>query len=104
MLLEQVYGLDRDSGLLRNLGLINRLKAFREEFLHILMYRDWEEFENFIDEIVSTYQAMEDLTHVLHRFTCYLEPLLKQVGMRDVLVRYQHIVDNEYKLLETQLG
>ncbi|HYP53286.1 MAG TPA: hypothetical protein VEQ42_07075 [Pyrinomonadaceae bacterium] len=75
----------RGGGILSHLGLVNGVRRFREETMHFLMYKDWEGFESFADEILRTYEATEDLTPVLHRFGSYLEALLNHVQMRDVL-------------------
>ncbi|HYO62288.1 MAG TPA: hypothetical protein VER08_01385, partial [Pyrinomonadaceae bacterium] len=84
-LLEQSRKSERGGGILSRLGLVNGVRRFREETMHFLMYKDWEEFERFADEILSTYEATEDLAPVLHRFVSYLEALLNHVQMRDVL-------------------
>lgn len=61
-----------------------RLKAFREGSLRYLMYKDWDTYERFAEEIGATTGAVE-LAPVLHRFDCYLETLLNQIKMRAVL-------------------
>lgn len=62
----------------------SRLGAFREGSLRFLMYKDWETYERFAQEIGGARGAVE-LAPVLHRFDCYLETLLGQVRMRAVL-------------------
>lgn len=62
----------------------SRLNAFREGSLRFLMYKDWETYERFAQEIGGAHGAIE-LAPVLHRFDCYLETLLGQVRMRAVL-------------------
>jgi hypothetical protein len=88
-LLRHVNNAEKSTGLLMKLSFINHLQAFRNETMHFLMYRDWETFEKFVDEIIRTYNSMEDLSTPLHRFGRYLETLLKHVGMRSVLIHHQ---------------
>ncbi|HYE64953.1 MAG TPA: hypothetical protein VD966_05190, partial [Pyrinomonadaceae bacterium] len=66
----------------------------RHGSMHYLMYRDWEEFERFVVEVMDTRSAGE-LAPVLHRFARYLETLLGQVRMRAVLN------DHPFDFLET---
>ena len=95
-LLRQVVKAEKETGLLMKLSFINRLQAFQNETMHLLMYRDWDTFETFVTEIVRTYNSMEDLSPSLHRFARYLETLLRHVGMRGVLINYQRIKRNEH--------
>jgi len=60
------------------------LSAFREGGLRHLMYKDWESYELFFEEIAVVRKPAE-LLPVLHRFAAYLETLLGQVNMRAVL-------------------
>jgi hypothetical protein len=67
------------------------LKALRKELnefvattMRYLMFKDWETFERFVEEIVRT-RNNSDLTPVLHRFGAYLETLFGQVNIRAVL-------------------
>ncbi|HVG38671.1 MAG TPA: hypothetical protein VM870_05255, partial [Pyrinomonadaceae bacterium] len=64
-----------------------RLKTFREGSLRYWMYKDWETYERFAEEIGGAIGAVE-LSPVLHRFDCYLETLLGQVRMRAVLANH----------------
>lgn len=93
-LLRQVGRAEKETGLLMKLSFINRLQAFQNETMHLLMYRDWDTFETFVDEIIHTYNSMEDLAPALHKFARYLETLLRHVGMRGVLINYQKIKRN----------
>jgi hypothetical protein len=67
--------------------LIERLGAFREGSLRFLMYKDWESYERFVEEISAARGATE-LAPVLHRFNAYLETLFSQINMRAVLADY----------------
>ncbi|MDQ3258621.1 MAG: hypothetical protein M3R15_32855 [Acidobacteriota bacterium] len=60
------------------------LSAFREGGLRYLMYKDWESYERFFEEIAVVRKPAE-LSHVLNRFAAYLETLFGQVNMRAVL-------------------
>jgi len=61
-----------------------RLDIFCSETMQYLMEKDREACERFVGEFVwvSDRRAMRLF---LHRFSCYLELLLKHVGMRSVL-------------------
>jgi hypothetical protein len=62
-----------------------RIERFRNESMECLMYSDWPQFESFCERInVSKDQSVEMET-ILHQFRCYLETLLGQVRMRNVL-------------------
>lgn len=60
------------------------LGAFREHNMRFLMYKDWESFERFNEEIEQA-NGKPQIVHVLHRFEAYLETLFSQVNMRAVL-------------------
>ena len=70
--------------------LLERLLAFREESLRFLMYKDWESYERFVEEIGAARGATE-LAPVLHRFGAYLETLFSQINMRAVLADYPFV-------------
>jgi len=84
ILLQKVRGITKEYGVLQMLNVINSLKRFRQETMHFLMHRDWESFEAFVDEIVTTYDEAGDLDPVLNKFTPYLETLINHVNMRSV--------------------
>ena len=48
------------------------------------MFKDWEEFENFAEEVVSA-RDTESLRFGLHRFGIFLEALHSEVSKRAVL-------------------
>ncbi len=60
------------------------LSAFREGGLRYLMYKDWESYELFFEEIAVVRKPAE-LSPVLHRFAAYLETLFGQVNNRAIL-------------------
>ncbi len=64
-----------------------KLNFFTESNMRFLMYKDWETFERFVEEILKT-QSRKDLTPILHRFGAYLETLFGQVNMRGVLAAH----------------
>ena len=64
-----------------------KLLGFVETSMRFLMYKDWETFERFVEEIVIT-SNRKDLTPLLHRFGAYLETLFGQVNMRGVLANH----------------
>ncbi len=61
-----------------------RLAVFRQGAMLFLMFKDFETTERFIEEIART-QRNEEVAQVLHRFGAYLETLLSQVNMRNIL-------------------
>lgn len=61
-----------------------RLELFRTESMCHLMQKDQETCRNFIDGL-ALLSDRRSLRLYLHRFTCYLEILLKHVSMRSVL-------------------
>jgi hypothetical protein len=84
-LLQKVRDARGSAGVLPKHSLATHLKHFREETMHLLMYRDWAEFEGFVGEVEQTYDEPRDFGPVLHKFASYLGTLLRHVGMRDVL-------------------
>jgi hypothetical protein len=85
--LEAVRGAERE-GLRRTSETLKlRLAAFREGSLCHLMYKDWEAYERFADEVMSAKSAAE-LQPLLHRFSAFLETLFSQVCMRAVLAEH----------------
>lgn len=84
-LLQKVRGITKESGVLQMLNVINSLQRFRQETMHFLMYKDWEEFEAFVNEITATYDEAGNIEVVLNKFAPYLETLLNHVNMRAVL-------------------
>lgn len=72
----------RDADLLRRFN--ERLQKFRHNTMLFLMFKDFETTERFIEELSRT-QRSEEVAQVLHRFGAYLETLMGQVNMRNVL-------------------
>jgi hypothetical protein len=71
-----------------NIGpLIEVLASFRDGSLRYLMYKDWEFYEQFHEEIIIS-RSNEELAQVLHRFATCLETLLGQVNLRAVLANH----------------
>jgi len=64
--------------------LMKSVEGFRESSLKYLMYKDWEEYENFVEEIISS-KTSESLRFALHRFRIFLGALSGEVGKRSVL-------------------
>ncbi len=63
------------------------LRWFREGSLRYLMFKDWESFERFMEEVDAA-RGSDEFAAVLHRFTAYLEALSSQINMRAVLVNH----------------
>lgn len=66
---------------------LEKLDEFQRGSLRHLMYKDWEAYERFVEEIIAARGATE-LTPVLHRFSTYLETLFGQINMRAVLANH----------------
>jgi hypothetical protein len=64
--------------------LMKEFEAFREVSLKYLMFKDWEEFEKFMEEI-ETSKTRDALRFTLHRFRIFMEALLGEVSKRAVL-------------------
>lgn len=62
-----------------------RIERFRNESMECLMYSDWPQFESFCERINFWKTQSVELLTILHQFRCYLETLLGQVRMRNVL-------------------
>lgn len=65
--------------------LARRLTSFREGSMQSLMYRDWQQYEAFSEEIIASIRNRERPTHLLHHMGCYLETLIAHVRARSVL-------------------
>jgi hypothetical protein len=65
--------------------LIERVALFRDASLKYLMYKDWDAYEQFLEEIIVA-RTLSEVVDALHRFVVFLETLLGQVNMRAVLV------------------
>jgi hypothetical protein len=65
--------------------LVERLREFRSESMHLLMYRDWEEFERLAAEVSEACETPAHAPHTLHVFSCYLQTLISQVRHRNAL-------------------
>ncbi len=65
-------------------SVVQRIAAFRESSLHLLMYRDWGEFERLSDSLVTATIPLEVRT-LLRKFVSFLETLMEEVSKRSVL-------------------
>jgi hypothetical protein len=84
-LLTKVKAWGAGEGLLSNVSVLRHVRRFRYEHMHLLMYRDWEEFERLADALEERYESPEEFARSLHLFACYLETLHQQVSLRAVL-------------------
>jgi len=91
ILRQKIWELKKNVQSVENSTESSDLKALRKELnefvattMRYLMFKDWETFERFVEEIVRT-RNNSDLTPVLHRFGAYLETLFGQVNIRAVL-------------------
>jgi hypothetical protein len=65
--------------------LARRLTSFREGSMQSLMYKDWQQYETFSQEIIASIRNRERPAELLHHMGCYLETLLAHVKARSVL-------------------
>lgn len=72
-------------GLLGNVSVLRQVRRFRYQYMHLLMYRDWEEFEAFTDALEERYESPDEFAAAIHAFACYVETLYQQVSLRSVL-------------------
>lgn len=63
--------------------LLERLVSFRDGSMRYMMYKDWETYERFVEDVAGT-RGVVELAPVLHRFATYLETLFSQISMRAV--------------------
>lgn len=78
---------EAEGGLESIIAFIQNLDTFRHGSMHFLMYKDWQVYERFVDEVEAA-NCIGELKPVLDRFACYLETLFGQVRMRAVLANY----------------
>ena len=64
--------------------LLRSFEEFRQTSLKYLMFKDWEEFEKFMEEIEAS-KTREALRFALHKFRIFMEALLGEVSKRAVL-------------------
>lgn len=83
-LLDAGYAAGKESYPRSLLWLTEQLESFRREHLRYLLFRDWREYEQFMDEIMIAHDQ-GTLTAALHKFETYLTTLLGHVRMRAVL-------------------
>ncbi|MFQ3580699.1 hypothetical protein J8C06_04345 [Chloracidobacterium validum] len=67
--------------------LIERITLFRDTSLRFLMYKDWDEYDRFLDEVQSA-RNLEELLKTIHLLSTFLETLLGQINMRAVLANH----------------
>ena len=77
----------KDGEALDHAQMLERLNAFSEGSQRYLMYKDWEPFERFVEEVEAS-RAPGELSQALHRFEAFLETLFGQINMRAVLAEH----------------
>ncbi|MBI4445727.1 MAG: hypothetical protein HY645_07425 [Acidobacteria bacterium] len=63
------------------------LRTFQGASMHFLMFRDWQTFDQFAQELQAT--GGEERVFLLHRFEIYLSTLIGEVEKRAVLRKFQ---------------
>jgi hypothetical protein len=66
--------------------IIIRLHDFKDASLHSLMYRDWAEFDAFLEALTVSGNFIEIRTHI-RKFTGFLEMLIQEISKRSVSQR-----------------
>jgi len=74
--------------------LLAHLKRFRDGSMRYLMYKDWEEYERFVKKVTAARRILE-IGPALEGLTCYLETLLGQVRLRNVLANLSFILPDQ---------
>jgi len=69
-----------------------RLEHFRCDSMRHLMQKDTETCLRFVEDFRALPAQGEPPRFFLHRFSCYLEILVKHVGMRSVLSKESHAI------------
>jgi hypothetical protein len=69
--------------------IVEQLTLFREGSMQYLMYKDWQQYEMFTDQIISLIANGENPDEQLHHLGCYLETLFGHVKSRAVLAPYE---------------
>jgi hypothetical protein len=69
-----------------------RLEHFRCDSMRHLMQKDTETCLRFVEDFRELPRQGEPPRFFLHRFSCYLEILVKHVGMRSVLSKESHAI------------
>ena len=57
--------------------LLRSFEEFRQTSLKYLMFKDWEEFEKFMEEIEAS-KTREALRFALHKFRIFMEALVRR--------------------------
>jgi hypothetical protein len=63
--------------------ILEHLTLFRDASLRSLMYRDWAEFESFMDALATSANFIEIRTHV-RKFVSFLGALIQEVSKRSI--------------------
>jgi hypothetical protein len=67
--------------------LLDQITLFRDTSLRYLMYKDWDEYEHFLEDAISA-RNIEELLKIVHVLSTFLETLLGQINMRAVLANH----------------
>jgi hypothetical protein len=68
--------------------IIMRITAFKDASLQSLMYRDWAEFDSFLDTLAVSVNFLEIRTHI-RKFAGFLEMLIQEVSKRSIFQENQ---------------
>jgi hypothetical protein len=78
-------------------SIANQLRAFQSGSMQYLMYKDWEEYERLMNEVIASIQSRGNVPGTLKSLSCYLSTLLSHVRARAVLTDQDSRTDRAYQ-------
>jgi len=84
LLLQAISGVEDSADLELMPELIRAFDEFRDHSLRYCMYRDWESFEDMVEDVTAS-KTRDSLRFALHRFRIFLEALRNEISKRAVL-------------------
>jgi hypothetical protein len=78
---------EADPDEIKTTALIEQMAVFRDNSLKYLMYKDWDDFEKLLEEVIMT-RTLEEFLKMIHVFSTFMEALLGQINMRAVLANH----------------
>ncbi|MBI2841493.1 MAG: hypothetical protein HYX75_24520 [Acidobacteria bacterium] len=85
VLFEQIRAFIRKRDIEEMSNLIRNIVDFQQSSLKYLMYKDWQDFDLFLEEVKKA-RSLPSLLTILHKFETFLASLLIEVGKRSVFV------------------
>ncbi|MEW6366010.1 MAG: hypothetical protein AB1714_15380 [Acidobacteriota bacterium] len=85
VLFEQVRSFMASREMDQSANLIRNIVDFQQASLKYLMYKDWADFDLFLNDIKRA-RSLPALTNVLHKFETFLASLMIEIGKRSVFL------------------